>query len=104
MHVITAKGSTDFREVRRGFPLRATGARLLDFLEQDDVGIVAADFVDREIEIDGRSIGIGIVPTLAELHVELQNLERAHGSLSTTPTKDALPRRLCPHVIPEVYR
>ena len=33
----------------------------------------------KAVEVDGRVVGIDIVPTLPELHVELQDFELAHG-------------------------
>jgi hypothetical protein len=36
---------------------------------------MAAKLADGQIEVDGRQVGTGIVPTLPELHVELKDFE-----------------------------
>jgi len=50
--VIGGKRSPQSRKVRRRIRLHATGQRLLDFLQENDVGIVPANLGDREIKID----------------------------------------------------
>jgi hypothetical protein len=45
--------------------------RMFHFLQYDDIGIVAEYFGDGQIKVDRRMIGIGFIPCLAELHIEL---------------------------------
>jgi len=74
-------------KIGRRLKLHPAGLGVLDFLQENHVGIMAADFRHRSIEIDRRMIGIRVVPDLPELHVELENAESAHGArLGVEPT------------------
>jgi len=59
--------------------LRAVRLGMLNFLQQHDIGIVTENLRDGQFEVDGRAVGICIIPTLAELHIELKDFERTHG-------------------------
>ena len=85
MHVVAGKRSAQPRQVGRLLGLRAPRLRLLHLLQQDDVGVMAEDLGNGHVEIDRRAIGISVVPRLAELHVELQDSELAHGSVPQAP-------------------
>ncbi len=66
--------------IGRGLRLDATRQRLLHFLQQNKVGVVLPDLLERSLQANWRAIGIGVVPNLTELHVELKDSESAHGS------------------------
>jgi propanediol utilization protein len=76
--VVTGELRFQPRVVRRRLHLHATGQRVLDFLEENDVGVVPTDFRDRRLELEGCVIRIGVIPDLAKLHVELKDAEGAH--------------------------
>ena len=56
----------------------AAGLCLFHLLQEHDIGLMAENFADRQVEVDRRMVGIGIVPALSELHVELQDFECVH--------------------------
>src|SRR5581483_4166323 len=78
--VVAGDLTAQSRVVGRRLDLAATRQRLLDLLRHDDVGVVRVNLGQRRIEADRRTIGIGVVPDLPKLHVELKNAEAAHGA------------------------
>lgn len=75
--------------VRRHRRLAAAGLGALDLLQHDDVGLVRFDLGNGGLEIDGGVVGIALVPDLAKLHVELENVETAHREVRSIRTVDA---------------
>ena len=51
---------------------------MLNFLQQYDISVLAKNFGNCQIEVDGRVVRVCIIPALAELHIELKNFERTH--------------------------
>jgi hypothetical protein len=52
---------------------------VLHFLQQHQIGVMPENLGDSHIEVyRGGIIGTGFIPTLPELHVELQDFERTH--------------------------
>src|SRR5208283_612175 len=66
------------RKIRRRIRLHTARQCLLHLLQEDDVSIVAADFGNRQVEIDRSRVWGRLIPVLAELNVELQDSKRAH--------------------------
>jgi hypothetical protein len=48
---------------------------MLDLLQEDDVSLVLPDLGQGGVEVDRRSVGIGVMPNLPELHIELEHPE-----------------------------
>jgi len=70
--VVFMERFVDAREVRRRLDLVAAGLRLLDFLQQDDVGVRGAEKGDGVVQADRREVRLHRLPALPELHVEGQ--------------------------------
>jgi hypothetical protein len=67
--------------IGRRINLLAASLALLDLLQIDHISVVTQQLGDRVFQTDGSLIGLGSVPDLAELHVELQDSKWFHAMI-----------------------
>src|ERR1039457_2451462 len=65
--------------IRWWMELHATRKGIFHLLQHHDISVMAENFRDGQLKIDGRVVGICIIPALAELHIELKDFEYTHG-------------------------
>lgn len=76
--LIAWKRSTQAGAIGWRIGLHTPCLRLLNFLQQHDIRVMAADFGDGLFQIDRGMVGIGIIPCLPELHIELNDFKSFH--------------------------
>ena len=76
--------------VGRRLRLHPPDLRMLDLLQEDDVGLVAADFTDGRPDVDGAVVRFLGIPTHPELDVELEDPEHALESARHTRELEGL--------------